>query len=292
MLNKNLVTGFRIFFLLFSVVFSLQAKQEFVLFTQPKTGTYLVGPLLEKMTGRAFHFACYRDFTSFPRPARTEEELLHYLTLPDFVPIYMHHLAVKDREFLHALDRTRRFQSFFVGHTPYSEQLDQILQKRDCVVFFILRDPRDTIVSGARFYGSSNQCIFPMDWYQSLPFDEQIMYMMTGTNWFNNMRWILTAFKGWLDSPNCCVVDYEKLLGAEGVDAQLQQLRNMARRLNLFLSDDVLWGYFHSVFGRGPTYSGKRVSWRDLYTEEHKQVCKECIGDLLIELGYEKDMNW
>ena len=32
--------------------------------------------------------------------------------------------------------------------------------------------------------------------------------------------------------------------------------------------------------------------WRNLLTQKHKDYFKEMAGDLMIELGYEKDLNW
>jgi hypothetical protein len=37
---------------------------------------------------------------------------------------------------------------------------------------------------------------------------------------------------------------------------------------------------------------GVAGDWREVFTEEDKQVFKEVAGELLIELGYEKDDNW
>ena len=44
---------------------------------------------------------------------------------------------------------------------------------------------------------------------------------------------------------------------------------------------------------RSPTFrSGKAGGWQEAFTEEHKRLFKEVSGDLLIELGYEKDHGW
>ncbi len=37
---------------------------------------------------------------------------------------------------------------------------------------------------------------------------------------------------------------------------------------------------------------GTPGDWREYFTEAHKQYFKECYGDLLIQLGYEKDNQW
>ena len=57
---------------------------------------------------------------------------------------------------------------------------------------------------------------------------------------------------------------------------------------------------FEQKSGRKPgqedqkSFARKGVSgdWRNKFTPEHKARFKEIAGDLLIELGYEKDKNW
>ena len=44
---------------------------------------------------------------------------------------------------------------------------------------------------------------------------------------------------------------------------------------------------------RSPTFrSGKTGEWNQYFKDEHKELFKEVAGDLLINLGYEKDKNW
>lgn len=46
------------------------------------------------------------------------------------------------------------------------------------------------------------------------------------------------------------------------------------------------WGYSSNF------RSGKINGWKDELTEAHIKKCKYLLGDALIELGYEKDLNW
>ena len=38
--------------------------------------------------------------------------------------------------------------------------------------------------------------------------------------------------------------------------------------------------------------SGKVGQWKDEFSDEHIQKAKEIFGETLVELGYEKDLNW
>ena len=44
---------------------------------------------------------------------------------------------------------------------------------------------------------------------------------------------------------------------------------------------------------RSPTFrSGKTGEWKKYFNDEHKNLFKDVAGDLLVQLGYEKDDNW
>ena len=45
--------------------------------------------------------------------------------------------------------------------------------------------------------------------------------------------------------------------------------------------------------GRSRTFrSGKAGGWREHFTPEHKRLFLDVAGDLLVQLGYEKNDNW
>lgn len=109
--------------------------REFVLFTQPKTGTYLLSPFLQKLSYRRQHFATMCDFSKYPRPAFSEEEFEDCLDREGYVPVFMHHLTIPNEDYLINLERLATSAEYFACHTPYSRQLDKLLDERNCVVF-------------------------------------------------------------------------------------------------------------------------------------------------------------
>jgi hypothetical protein len=38
--------------------------------------------------------------------------------------------------------------------------------------------------------------------------------------------------------------------------------------------------------------SGKTGGWKNHFTDAHKKLFKDVAGDLLVQLGYEKDNDW
>ena len=63
--------------------------------------------------------------------------------------------------------------------------------------------------------------------------------------------------------------------------------------INVELSDIQLNYICNHVYGGSPTFNiGKIGIWKSFLTEEQKLLCKEYLGEVLIELGYETDYNW
>jgi hypothetical protein len=61
----------------------------------------------------------------------------------------------------------------------------------------------------------------------------------------------------------------------------------------LKFSESAVTSIYRSCFGKGGTFfRGKVGVWQEIFTQEHKLAIKEEIGDLLIKLGYENDLNW
>ncbi len=54
-----------------------------------------------------------------------------------------------------------------------------------------------------------------------------------------------------------------------------------------------LYAVYKKNFGVGAIFfSGKIGSWKEYFSEQHKQAAKEAIGSLLIRLKYERGYDW
>lgn len=272
----------------------LKPTKEFVLFTMPKTGTHLMLPLLERMTGKIGTGA----HELFPICLVTDRALFNsFISDPLAVPFYWYMIPVKRVEFSEGLNHLKAENKFFFEHTPYSRAMEGILEKRSCTVFFIVRDPRDYVVSMVNFLKKQRIFWFDFDWFNSLNINQQIHYVMTGTDWYNSTSTILHSFIKWKDSPICCAVRFEALLGPIGGQCsqtdQINELRKIRDALNKKITDFELLHMFNEVYGTGWSFhTGKTGSWRKYFNAEHKALFKQLLGKELIQLGYEKDDNW
>ena len=236
---------------------------EFVLFTQPKTGTHLLIPILSELTSKKISYSPRNDL--IPTPWNSEI-------------------------FSRTLERTRISRAFLHTHPYYSHELESCLAENKHVNFFVKRDPRDIIVSLLNHYKYIN---FNDKFVEQITTDdERLLYMISYM-----LRNLTLGYMGWLNSPVCCVLDFNMLMGSHGgaaTDADaLIELRKIAYALRLDLPDSYLVNVYKKHFGSGYSFfKGKTSSWKNYFNSEHVAATKEVIGDLLVELGYEKDLNW
>jgi hypothetical protein len=111
----------------------------------------------------------------------------------------------------------------------------------------------------------------------------------------DNVAELASVFMGWLGEPFVCSIRFEDLIhdrkNALGriADHFLQRVDTLpATRSEIVDALQANIDPRHS-----PTFrSGNTGGWREHFTEEHKRSFKELGGDLLIQLGYEKNNDW
>jgi hypothetical protein len=100
----------------------------------------------------------------------------------------------------------------------------------------------------------------------------------------------------WLSQPFNYTTFFEKLVGARGggsQQAQVKELTNLARHLRMACTRRDIERIPDELFGNTATFrQGSIGSWRNSFGEEHKRAFKEVAGQLLIDLGYEKNLDW
>lgn len=280
---------------------SQNPEQEIVLFTMPKTGTHLLRPLLERLTNK-YSVSIWSNEINCPKSYLYDKNLTNlFLQLPHVVQTYWLHQPIPTSCFVSVLDDLQNTDDFFVTHAPYSKELENALKERNSLVFFMIRDPRDWVISvikhppisGVDIYGAP---IGDKE-FLSLDMNQKIHYVIEGTPRYYSAAEVFDKFLPWMQSPICCTLRFEALLGPRGGSftekEQLVELRKIANALHLNVSDEQLLEAFEASYGKGVIFSkGKAGTWKDYFTDEHKELFKELFGDSLIKLGYEKDYNW
>ncbi len=276
----------RCFFLTALFVFQYASSVEFVLFTQPKTGTHLLIPILTELTGKQVYWA--KEYIQNVEPIQESYE--EAFKKPEYVFFTLAPTPWKRSIMDEVWSLNRKKGTFLHLHAPYSPVIESYLAERNCINFFVKRDPRDQVVSLLNHY---NNIHCNDKEVKSLPSnDEKLLYIIR-----KHLKNHTSYYMNWLKSPLCCVLDFDKLMGSHGgvaTDADaIRELRKISRTLHLSFSGRSLRQVYEKHFGRGWSFfKGKPSSWKEYFNEEHKAAVKEEIGNLLIELGYEKNLDW
>jgi hypothetical protein len=193
-------------------------------------------------------------------------------------------------------------------HCP---EVCDVLNEFNCKTLFIYRDLRDVAVSHARWI-TKEERIFLHDIYLKQDnFDQQLMSSIKGvplgSPFGSNvsqpdigqdfLRW-----KGWIYDPNCLAVKFEDLVGERGggsEETRLDMVDKIMDFLEVKISREEIKSQFAS-YKMNPKEShtfvkggkGNIGGWQAVFKENHKREFQKVAGDLLIELGYEKDSNW
>ena len=244
----------------------------------PKSGTHLLVQILEGLPDRAN----YGEFlgsviSSFQFRERTAENTCRFIRR--FVP-----------------------GEIVRGHLYFDPRYAEQLAERNVVHYFIYRDPRDVVVSEAHYLREMNR------WHRLTPYfrklesiDDAIMLSINGLEPpvagidFPNIAERFARYRGWLSDSGCFTLKFEDLI-SERRPELIQQLAEFYVRqsgVTLDLAACVAEMSGRIAPQKSHTFrSGKKAGWQREFTAAHRERFAEIAGDLLVELGYEPNLDW
>ena len=197
---------------------------------------------------------------------------------------------------------SKRF-SYATCHLPFSDDTLKLIRKSKFKTLLILRDPRDIVLSHANYIGkNSNHFLYGL--YKKLSQSDRIMTSITGLEKSTdpqepqllNIEDRYRSVMPWCSTQFNYTTYFEKLVGEQGggtAITQHRELENIAKHLGLRYSNDHLDHIANNLFGGTVTFrNGLIGNWKSQLSEKHKYTFKKIAGELLIELGYEHDLNW
>ena len=168
------------------------------------------------------------------------------------------------------------------------------------VNYFIYRDPRDLLVSQVFFATDMREEHGMHAYYQSLPdVAARLKVAITGINQDGlRMVSVRERYAGvfeWLEQPSVMCIRFEDLIDQRYVtlNAMLNQIEKTGYIIPTPRGNciEILMNAIQPK--KSHTFrSGKTGGWREHFNDEHKALFKEVAGDLLVQLGYEKDNDW
>lgn len=184
------------------------------------------------------------------------------------------------------------------GHVYCFSEWSNMFAKLNMKMIFLSRDLRDILVSFVYFVRSlPNQSHSIANPEINLKHSMQILINGIPEISYPNIADYYRYFLTWMKQMNVLTVTYEDLILSEQ-----SRMKTIQRIINFLWEglappvhlDQMLKMMEESIDPQeSPTFrKGKIGGWRDEFNEEIKDAFKAVAGDLLIELGYEKDYNW
>jgi hypothetical protein len=246
----------------------------------PKSGTHLLTQVLSGFTGLGpFVVTGWQAITMFDGPTgapRPQADILQFIN----------RLKPGDLGY---------------GHLHAQTEIAAALCRPEVAPFFILRDPRDVVVSHVFYVTELESTHVHHRYYveELSSFDERLRVSILGRpelqNPFPDIAERFAPYVGWLADERVLTLRFEDFI--------LDRQETLGR-----VYDHVAQHGFAYPGGReqavaklaavidpaqSPTFrSGKVGGWKDHFNAENKALFKQVTGDLLVRLGYEKDQDW
>src|SRR5581483_8088455 len=175
---------------------------------------------------------------------------------------------------------------FATGHFSAYPALLELLDELNFARLFVVRDLRDVVVSHAHYVtGQRSHTYFKRYAEKFRSTDERLMASITGSDAdehdpaLESIGARARAYRPWLDDPNCLVVRFEALVGAQGGSTEeLQEatVSAIAQQVGRPLDAETLLRVCRNVWSPSSSTfrSGQVGEWRRHFKSEHVRAFK------------------
>jgi hypothetical protein len=244
----------------------------------PKSGSHLINQILQGLT----QIGPFVN-TGFPPVNRTEDNE-----------------RLSDGEILENIQRMRSGDLAY-GYISAYDPFVSALTAAGRATIFVYRDPRDMIISHI-FYATE---LFEGHWMHQYytenlhTMEERINAAIEGVqepgSELTPVRRRYEGYLGWLKQPAVLSLRFEDLiLDRTNAFNQLMDFLEQRGYIPKVGRPNAIEALQQAIVPKksGTFRKGKPGNWQEYFTEANKKLFKEKAGDLLVELGYEKDNNW
>lgn len=271
--------------IIFMCTYSALESKQIMQFSIPKCGSHLLGKCITELTQR-------KGVSEGPDDIKLKRDGTHY--------------TVTDRDFYYFTHLPSN--QFWLHHLiPTPQYIDKLINHNNYAIFFIYRDPRDQVVSfmyHVRKIETKNKRPFYKPEVFQMSDDELLMALIKECDIHptknhiscSGTRNLYNTYLTWMNVPGVYSLKFEDLIGPKGggsARAQFNEIRNIALHIGLSPDDILIEKVISRIFGNSSTFrAGKIGAWKTHFTDKHKEIFKDVAGQLLIDLGYEKDFLW
>lgn len=237
----------------------------FILFSPPKSGTFLAADVLSRITKKE----AVMHLDDFPNPRKGIESVIK------------------------AFERN----GFMVAHN-FNLKMINFLVKKGVKIIFLLRDPRDQLISMMNWMreGQWNWLKVARIRDQNKQIDELITGSRYGWKCVEDCILERASVVHKLSPDTIYYVYFENLVGVEGggtLEQQIEEIQNLANFLKIELTIDEITTIANSIYGNSGTFrTGQIGTWKKYFTQRHKDSFKRRYNKYLRWYGYETNAQW
>lgn len=177
---------------------------------------------------------------------------------------------------LHSLARDNKAM---VSHVYATDKIVRLAQEQQINVLYVVKDPRDYVYATAQWIKNAAH----KDEESTKSVQELVAALIA------DVDFVYRAYTPWMSYKNTLVVHSENFAGKE--EEQVEEILKLARHLGVSVDKQKAHRIALLCQKEEETYKNNGT-WKQAFTQEHKELFKEVAGQLLIDLGYEKDLNW
>lgn len=176
------------------------------------------------------------------------------------------------------------------------------LKQNHAKVIFLMRDPRDQIVSllywikDKQWPGGPQPLVRSTAHYTD---DELLLELISGKNFgVSYTKTLMGCRLPWMEYPFVYTTYFEKLVGSKGGSSNEEQVRELQAiigYLGVYVSESSIRECAENLFGgeNASTFrNGSIGAWKTHFKSHHTEAFKEAFGQELIDLGYEDSFDW
>jgi hypothetical protein len=187
------------------------------------------------------------------------------------------------------------------GHLHSLPQVVELLCQPGYAAYFILRDPRDVVVSHVHYVTEIEPNHIHHRYYAEVlqNFDQRLRTSILGLPDenipFPDIYQRFAPYLGWLEHPGVLCLRFEDFITSRQETLRLVFDHAVQRGFPAVLQRTEAIKILADNIDpqRSPTFrSGKIGGWQAQFSLENKTLFKEIAGDLLVRLGYEQDNEW
>jgi len=224
-----------------------------------------------------------------------------YLQHPSSLPSFPHKVREEERDIKDINNIVNN--ELICAHFFSREKLTNWISKMNIIHFFIYRDLRDVVLSEMFYLKSINKLHALHLVFKNLENDNQrIKFAIMGNDYiqtkypYPNISERFAWYKAWISDPFCYDLKFEDLINTETQHEEVLKIITHLKFRGVKI-DSINKYVSMSLDNLQPKNShtyrkGGRGNWKSHFTKEHCNIFKKYAGDLLIELDYEKDLEW